>query len=235
MNGVCIQRSRQSQRRECNGDRCAGREKNRFLLLSPKCEQQACQNLGILFCTFCWFVRLFLFLGEESLLEVLPQDTEQYTLHTVGEDLCFETTEQKAADTRLRNNILNNLGVGDLFWIGLFVDLAYPNGIGTGVTDSRGAEPEDSPSSEFGKLVVLLGNSGTQIVVRKKPGVVAHEGRRGGRKGSVIEGTGSGLFDLVGDGRKFSRHLHRRLLHRNEIVKYGLEIFAMRRTCFGYI
>ena len=193
------------------GTLCRKREKPILAVVSSNCEQHAWRNLGILFCTFCWFARLILFFGEERLLEVLPQNTEQYTLHTIGEDLCFETTEHEAADTRLRNDLLNNLRIGDLFWVGLFVDLAHPNGIGTGVTDSRGTEPEDGPSTELGELVVLLGNSGTQIVVRKKPGVVAHEGRRGSRKGSVVEGTGSGLFDLVGDGRKFSRHLHRRL------------------------
>ena len=82
-------------------------------------------------------VCLFLFFGEECLFKVLPQNTEQYTLHTVGEDLSFKTTEHQARNSRLGDNILDNLGIRNLLGVGLLVDLADSNRVGASVTDGR--------------------------------------------------------------------------------------------------
>ena len=142
---------------------------------------------------------------------MLPQDTKQYSLHTIREDLGFEATEHETGDSRLGNNFLNNLGIRDLRGVGLLVNLADANGIGAGVTDGRGTEANDRPSAEFGQLVVLLGDLCAQHVVGKEPGVVAHKGGRGGSQSSVVQSAGSGFLDLVGDSREFSGHLHRSL------------------------
>jgi len=155
--------------------------------------------------------RYLFLLGEEDLLEVLPQDTEQYTLHTVGEDLRFQTAEHETGDTGFGNDVLYTLRVGDLCGEGLLVDLDDPDAVGAGVANGRRGESHNGPSSKLGELVVLLGNRGAQVVIRKEPGVVAYEGRRCSGEGSVVERHGSVGFDLISDGGEFSGDLHRGL------------------------
>ena len=159
-----------------------------------------------------YFARyLFRFLWEESLLEVLPQDAEQYSLHTVGEDFRFESAEHEAGDAGFLHDVLDDLRVGDLRWVGLLVYLADTDGVGAGVANGRRAKANNGPASELGQLVVLLWDFGAQEVVDKEPGVVADKGCRGGREGSVVEGQWSRGFDLVGDGREPTSYLHRGL------------------------
>merc|ERR1719343_767367 len=88
---------------------------------------------------------LFLVLGEEGLLEVLPEDAEQYALHAVREDLRLEAAEHEAPDAGFLDDVLNDLRVGDLGRVGLLVDLADPDGVRAGVADGRRAEPEEGP------------------------------------------------------------------------------------------
>ena len=116
-----------------------------------------------------------LLLAEKGFLKVFPQDTEQNTLQTIGQNLGFQTTKHETGYTRLGQHVANDLHVRQLIRVRLLVHLDDANRVGTRVRNCRRAESQQGPTSQFGQLRILLGNGVRQEIVRKEPSVSSAE------------------------------------------------------------
>lgn len=94
---------------------------------------------------------------------------EQNALQTVGQNLCLQATEHKTRYTRFGNDIPHNLHVAQLCRIRLLIHFDDTDGVGASVRHSRGAKSEQSTTTKFRQLSVLVRNSLGQKVVRKEP------------------------------------------------------------------
>ena len=138
-----------------------------------------------------------LLLREENSLELLPQNAEEDSLQSVGDDLRVEASEHETVDPVLGEDVLDGYGVGDCDLGGLLVDLDDADGVGAGVGDCGAAEPDPGAPSKLLELVVLdLGVLDVEEVVGREPGVVTDERCGGGGEGAVVEDGGAGSLDL---------------------------------------
>ena len=129
---------------------------------------------GFIFSSSCQLINplqtIHLFLWEQNLLKLLPENREQNSLHTVGKNLGLQTTEHEPPDSRFLYHILHNLRIRQIFWMRLLVNLHDTDRVRASITDSRRAETHKSPTAEFAELSVLLGNLGPQEIVCCEPG-----------------------------------------------------------------
>lgn len=119
---------------------------------------------------FCHISLLFVF-GEKNFFKLLPQNTEQDSLHTIGQNLGFQTSEHEPLDTWFCNDITENLDICQLFWVGLLVNLHHTDWVGASVRYGRGAESQDGTTSQLLELCILLRDLFTQEIVSGEPTV----------------------------------------------------------------
>ena len=127
---------------------------------------------------------------------MLPQDGKENSLQTVTENLGLESSQKESLHTRFRNNVFDNLQVGQGIWMALFVDLDNADGIGTRVTNGRRTESNQSATAQFLDAIVLLWDAYRQVVVGEEPRVVTDKGGRCSSDGSVVD-AGEDVCNII--------------------------------------
>lgn len=113
-----------------------------------------------------------LFLGEHDLFKVLPQDAEKNTLQAIRQNLGLQTSKHETLDTRFGQDSLNDLWVRQLIRMRLLVRLDDTDRVGACIRNGRRAKTQDSSTSQFGQLCILLGDKFTQVIVGEEPTAV---------------------------------------------------------------
>ena len=150
----------------------------------------------------------FLVFWKQNLLKLFPQDGKQNTLHTIGQNLGLQTTEEQSSQSTFRNHSPHNLWIGNCLRTTLLVHFHHPNGIGTGITHGTGTKSHNGSTAQFSQLGVLLWNFFTKVIVGKKPGVMSYKCCRSAGQTSMIQYGKTIGFDFGYNIGEFSRHLH---------------------------
>ena len=160
----------------------------------------------------CHISLLFVF-GEKNFFKLLPQNTEQDSLHTIGQNLGFQTSEHEPLDTWFCNDITENLDICQLFWVGLLVHLHHTDWVGASVRYGRGAESQDGTTSQLLELCILLRDLFTQEIVSGEPTVKSRTKRNkrssvGGDTGEIKEWEGMSFLSKNNDADQKPLHRH---------------------------
>jgi hypothetical protein len=139
---------------------------------------------------------------------MLPQNTKQNTLQSIGKNLGFEASEKEPVIATFFHDHFDNLRVRQLLRMRLFIDLDDANRVGTRIGNGRGGKSQNGTTPEFGQLRILFGNLFRQEIVREKPRIMTDKRGTRRRQGSIVQCHGSIQLDLVNNRREFARHLH---------------------------
>lgn len=120
------------------------------LRLQPPTTQATSQN----------HIRLLVALVD-FLLDSLPENREQETLHTVGNDTGAQTTTKETDPTVLGNDGTDSSRVRNGDIVGLAVSLDDTDGVGDGVGDGRRDETDEGVT---GELLVEFGVAGERFL-----------------------------------------------------------------------
>ncbi len=90
-------------------------------------------------------------------------------MHTIGQNLSFQSTKEQAGNARLFQDIVEALQVAELQMMRLFVNFQDANAVGESVTNGRSTKANESQTTQFHNLILLTRNFFFQKVVRDKP------------------------------------------------------------------